>query len=104
MSWFEILKYYQSARAEDVPKNYNLPMKIEQNANGEFINLPTYQEFEAEGKRLQQEAREASANGHSAIAQSLINLMKYNHERMFNFYYNGPDTYKKREDMMRRFR
>ena len=63
-----------------------------------------YQEFEEEGKRLQQEARKASANGHSAIAQSLINLMKYNHERMFNFYYDGPDTYKKREDMMRRFR
>lgn len=104
MSWFEILKYYQGAMAEDVPKNYNLPMKIEQNANGEFINLPTYQEFEEEGKRLQQEARKASANGHSAIAQSLINLMKYNHERMFNFYYDGPDTYKKREDMMRRFR
>tara|TARA_Y100001972_G_scaffold32161_1_gene39677 strand:+ start:264 stop:560 length:297 start_codon:yes stop_codon:yes gene_type:complete len=94
MSWFDVLKYYPSARAEDQDKNYNLPTKIEQNPDGSYKNLPTYQEFVAETKRLQDESRKAAADGNDAIARSLLDLAKYNNDRLFNFYRNGPDTYK----------
>jgi len=96
MSWFDVLKYFPSARAEDQNKNYNLPTKIEQNPDGSYKNLPTYQEFQAETKRLQDEARKAAADGNHEIARSLSDLAKYNTQRMLNFYRNGPDTYTKR--------
>jgi len=94
MSWFDVLKYYPSARVEDLWKNYNLPTEIKLSPDNKFVNLPTYQEFEAETKRLQNEASKASSEGKFVIADLLLNLAKYNSERLHSFYRNGPDTYK----------
>ena len=93
MSWFDVLKYYPSARAEDASKNYNLPMKIEQNPDGSgFKNLPTYQEFMAEQNRLKTEHASAVKNGDMAIATLLENLMRMNMDKMNNFYPQGANT------------
>ena len=77
--------------AEDMPKNYNLPLDLEQNPDGGFRNQPSYQEFIAEQKRLQTEHASAVRNGDSAIATQLEHLMRFNMDRMNNLYPQGEN-------------